>query len=113
MASFAQDKPPSSILIVGSGVFGLSTALALTQRSRYDGTRITVLDRSSFPPQDASSIDSSRIIRADYANRIYASLASQAQDKWRGEWGAEGRYHENGLILVAEGSQGRNMSGRV
>ena len=34
----------------------------------------------------ASSIDSSRIIRADYANAAYTRLATRAQEKWRGGW---------------------------
>ena len=37
---------PSSILILGSGVFGLSTALALSTRPSYTHTRITLLDLS-------------------------------------------------------------------
>ena len=34
----------------------------------------------------ASSIDSSRIIRADYANAAYTRLATRAQGKWRSGW---------------------------
>lgn len=47
-------------------------------------------------------IDSSRIVRADYADPAYAALALKAQDHWRGHWGDDGRYQENGLILTAE-----------
>ncbi|KAI9786656.1 MAG: hypothetical protein M1839_006207 [Geoglossum umbratile] len=95
-------REPSSILIIGSGVFGLSTALALSHRPRYSQTSITVLDRSPFPSPDGSSIDSSRIIRADYADPAYASLAAEAQALWRGKWGEEGRYSESGLVMVAD-----------
>ncbi|KAJ9668011.1 hypothetical protein H2201_001817 [Coniosporium apollinis] len=49
-----------------------------------------------------SNIDSSRIIRADYADPAYAALAAEAQEHWRGQWGADGRYHEVGLCLTAE-----------
>ncbi|KAI9864339.1 MAG: hypothetical protein M1813_003259 [Trichoglossum hirsutum] len=93
---------PSSILIVGSGVFGLSTALALSRRPGYSQTTITVLDKSPFPSPDGSSIDSSRIIRADYSDPAYASLAAEAQALWRGNWGEEGRYSESGLVVVAD-----------
>ncbi|KAE9377067.1 FAD dependent oxidoreductase [Stipitochalara longipes BDJ] len=103
--------PPSSILIIGSGVFGLSTALALSTRPSFKGTRITLLDRSPFPSPDGSSIDTSRIIRADYSDPAYASLAASAQEIWRqqgdSELGGQGRYSECGLVLVADkGKQG-------
>ncbi|KAK3049103.1 hypothetical protein LTR09_009522 [Extremus antarcticus] len=91
---------PSSILIVGSGVFGLGTAYSLTQRPEFNNTKITLLDRLDFPASDAASIDSSRIIRPDYPNPAYAKLAAQAQQHWRGEFGAEGRYTESGLALL-------------
>ncbi|KAI1406160.1 putative fructosyl amino acid protein [Hypoxylon fuscum] len=101
---------PASILIIGAGVFGLSTALALTKRPEFASTSLTILDRSPdpgvFPARDASSIDSSRIIRADYADPDYAALASEAQAHWRQtdptSLGGEGRYTESGFILAAD-----------
>jgi len=103
--------PPASILIIGSGVFGLSTALSLSRRFQYSQTIITVLDRSLFPSSDGSSIDTSRIVRADYSSPAYASLAARAQTEWRktgpGKLGGDGRYLESGLVLVADtGRQG-------
>ncbi|KAI1263192.1 DAO-domain-containing protein [Xylariaceae sp. FL1019] len=107
-------KAPKSILIIGSGVFGLSTALSLTRRPQFPtDTEITIIDRSPedgvFPARDASSIDSSRIIRADYADFAYAALASEAQTHWRKDHlsdpsslGGSGRYTESGLLLGAE-----------
>lgn len=103
-------SPPSSILIIGSGVFGLSTAFELTQRPSFARTSITVLDRSPdngvFPSSDASSIDSSRIIRPDYADPAYAALAAKAHEFWRQqgdhELGGQGRYSESGMILLAD-----------
>jgi sarcosine oxidase/L-pipecolate oxidase len=93
---------PSSILILGAGVFGLSTAWALTQDARYANSKITVLERAAhFPASDGSSIDSSRIVRADYPDSAYARLAGQAQEQWRGDWGADGRYTECGLAIFS------------
>jgi sarcosine oxidase/L-pipecolate oxidase len=74
---------------------------------------ITIIDRSPeagvFPARDAASIDSSRIIRADYADTAYARLASEAQTHWRrnhrddpNSLGGDGRYTESGLLLAAE-----------
>ncbi|EFQ33567.1 FAD dependent oxidoreductase [Colletotrichum graminicola] len=108
-AAAAEEPAPSSILIIGSGVFGLTTAYELAQRPRYASTTITVLDRSPVPgpSQDAASVDSSRIIRADYADPAYARLAAEAQIEWRktehpSDLGAEGRYSQSGLCLVAD-----------
>lgn len=104
--------PPSSIIIIGSGVFGLSTAQALTQRPAFASTTITLVDRitskkeGDLPSGDAASMDSSRIVRADYADGLYARLAAEAQEVWRqqgaGELGGEGRYSESGLLVVGE-----------
>ncbi|KAK6350916.1 hypothetical protein TWF718_004098 [Orbilia javanica] len=120
----SDDRPPSSIIIIGSGVFGLTTALSLSHRPNYASTTITVIDKSPFPVADGSSIDSSRIIRADYKNPIYARLAAEALEIWRlpenstdglardgsragtliyAGVGAENRYSESGLVLVGDG----------
>lgn len=97
---------PSSILIIGSGVFGLSTAYALTKRTEFSTSKITILDRSQFPSPDGSSIDSSRIVRADYSDAAYSCLAALASKEWRKQspedLGGEGRYQESGLVLVAD-----------
>lgn len=106
-------SPPHSVLIVGSGVFGLSTALALARHDAFAKSSITVVDRSdpgqprAFPASDAASVDTSRIIRADYADPAYAALAAEAQLEWRRQdkptdLGAQGRYHEAGLVLVGD-----------
>jgi sarcosine oxidase / L-pipecolate oxidase len=42
-------------------------------------------------------------VRADYAQAPYADLAAKAQKHWREtEWGADDRYSECGLVLVAD-----------
>ena len=102
-------SPPRSVLIIGSGIFGLGTAQALARRPEFRDTIITVVDRSDdpdlFPSRDASSIDTSRIIRADYSDPAYAALAAEAQVEWRkqgpNDLGGEGRYTESGLVIVA------------
>ena len=93
---------PSSILVIGSGVFGLGTAHGLTQRAEFKNTKITLLERLEFPAPDAASIDSSRIVRPDYPDAAYSTLAAQAQKVWRGDFGAEGRYTESGLCIVMD-----------
>lgn len=112
--SVKQGTPPKSILILGSGVFGLSTAYALTQRAEFDNTEITLVDRLPFPAPDAASIDSSRIVRADYADIAYSSLAFEAQERWRNEWwGADGIYHETGLAVVVNARESNDGNGEL
>ncbi|GAB7363100.1 hypothetical protein MBLNU230_g3391t1 [Neophaeotheca triangularis] len=106
-------QTPSSILILGSGVFGLSTAHSLATRPEYANSQITLLDRSTIPAPDAASVDSSRIIRADYADYAYASLMTEAAKHWRGEFGAEGRYDESGLCITIEDAGGDEGGGRA
>ncbi|KAB8291240.1 hypothetical protein EYC80_009927 [Monilinia laxa] len=109
--------PPSSILIIGSGVFSLSTTLTLLTRPAYKNTTITLLDRSPFPAPDASSVDSSRIIRADYSDPLYSELAASAQKQWRqtgdNELGGQGRYTESGLCLTCDTSYENSGQGYV
>ncbi|PWY92609.1 fructosyl amino acid oxidasesarcosine oxidase [Aspergillus heteromorphus CBS 117.55] len=91
---------PPNILIVGGGVFGLSTALSLSHR--HPSIQITLLESSpTIPNPHGSSVDTSRIVRADYSQPTYARLAADALDLWRNTpWGSEGRYTQNGLLLV-------------
>ena len=40
-------------------------------------------------------------MRADYANAAYSKLAAAAIHRWRStDWGRDGRYTQNGLLLV-------------
>ncbi|PHH91169.1 hypothetical protein CDD83_1450 [Cordyceps sp. RAO-2017] len=102
------DRQPRSVLIIGSGVFGLGTAWALAKRPVFADTAITVIDCGDgrFPPPDSASVDSSRIVRADYADSDYTALATAAQAQWRKQGdddvGGQGRYSESGLVLTAD-----------
>ncbi|KIW28340.1 uncharacterized protein PV07_08013 [Cladophialophora immunda] len=93
--------PPSkqdAIVIVGAGVFGLSTALSLAQRNFTD---VTVLDRMAPPVPDGSSCDISRIVRSDYSDPFYARMAKEALEAWRAGPFAN-LYHNSGFVLTSE-----------
>jgi len=108
--TMSSSTTPASILIVGGGVFGLSTALALAQRPLYANTKITLVDPHSCIPDcsvaTTASVDSTRIVRVDYSDPYYSKLADEAQAHWRqigdDQLGGQGRYSENGLLLTAE-----------
>ena len=68
------------IVLIGAGVFGLSTALRLKEEGY---TSVTVLDRSMPPVPDGSSNDISRVIRFDYGDAVYARIAKEAFDLWQ------------------------------
>ncbi len=74
-------------LVVGAGVFGITSALELRAR----GWKVTLLDQGDIPHPDAASTDFSKIIRADYGDdRFYMDLADQAiagWEHWNRTWG--------------------------
>ena len=59
---------PNKIIIVGAGIFGLSTALAIVRR--HPLTQVTIIDRLTPPVVDGTSVDTTRCIRSG----IYLSL---------------------------------------
>ncbi|KAJ9144153.1 FAD dependent oxidoreductase [Pleurostoma richardsiae] len=91
----SKDEP---IVIVGAGVFGLSTALEVKKRGYQ---HVTVLDRYLPPVVDGSSVDISRVIRVDYADPLYGKMAGEAHEGWINEYGKH--YHQTGFVMLAEG----------
>ncbi|KAI9930111.1 hypothetical protein ASPWEDRAFT_23836 [Aspergillus wentii DTO 134E9] len=91
----ATPSKTATILIIGGGVFGLSTALELSNRGYKD---ITVLDRHLPPVPDGSSVDISRIIRPDYADEFYARMGLDALRGWTNEYTEF--FHRSGLLCV-------------
>lgn len=95
MVELSRDE---SILIVGAGVFGLSTALALKERGF---SNITVIDRYNPPVPDGSSNDISRIIRPDYVDTFYARLAKEAIQTWKSSNLYGPHYYNTGFLLTS------------
>lgn len=90
----SKDKP---VLIVGAGVFGLSTALELKNRGYSD---VTVMDRYLPPVVDGSSVDISRVIRVDYADPLYARMAREALEGWTTTY--RDHYYSSGFVMLAQ-----------
>lgn len=65
-------------LIVGCGVFGLSTALDLAKR----GHRVVALDRYPVPSKWSAANDLNKIIRTEYSDISYTKLSLEALDMW-------------------------------
>ncbi|KAF7194289.1 L-pipecolate oxidase [Pseudocercospora fuligena] len=87
-------KKDSKIVIVGAGVFGLSTTLHLLQRGY---TNIHIFDRQPFninqydetQGADGASCDLNKIVRASYGGeQLYQNLAFKAMPEWE-RWNRE------------------------
>ncbi|KAF4993082.1 hypothetical protein FGRMN_6697 [Fusarium graminum] len=91
----------SKIVIIGAGVFGLTTAKQLA----LDGHQnITVIDRHMPPVPDGSSSDISRIIRFDYADTDYCSLAYDAYRRWSEDPKYKGIFYPTDYIIAGSRS---------
>ncbi|KAJ5225345.1 Fructosyl amino acid oxidasesarcosine oxidase [Penicillium chermesinum] len=95
---------PDSVIIVGAGIFGLSTALAIADR--HPSTKVTIIDRATPPVEDGTSVDTTRCIRADYADPIYAKLAEEAQLKIEQDPDLSKYYFKQGMSFVTDGEAG-------
>jgi len=95
------------VAVVGAGVFGLSAAVALRRR----GHEVTVFDRYGVPSPHGASVDSSRLVRADYgADGFYTDLALAAIEQWH-VWNRDAQaagfpqlYHPDGVVFFCKGS---------
>ncbi|CAN5335112.1 FAD-dependent oxidoreductase [soil metagenome] len=77
-------------LIVGGGIYGLTTAWALARR----GFKVTVLEAGSLPNPRGSSYDEHRIVRHAYGKlEGYARLMPAAFKVWDRLWADLGRSH--------------------
>jgi glycine/D-amino acid oxidase-like deaminating enzyme len=92
---------PNSYIIVGSGVFGASTALHLIRK--YPTALITLVDRDApdAATRVAASWDWNKVIRADYRSAFYAKLALEAQHLWRTDTVWQPFYHETGIVWIS------------
>jgi glycine/D-amino acid oxidase-like deaminating enzyme len=93
-----------SYIIVGSGVFGTSTALHLIRK--YPTAQIRLVDRNRFtaPTRAAASWDWNKVVRADYTDIFYTRLALEARELWRNDPLWKPFYHESGIYWAATGS---------
>ncbi|EME77375.1 uncharacterized protein MYCFIDRAFT_42360 [Pseudocercospora fijiensis CIRAD86] len=103
-------KAEPTILIIGAGTFGTSTAYHLAHIYK-DPSKVTVIDQAPSPPKPAASIDVNRVIRTDYANKLYCDLACETIHPWF--WSEElGPYfHKVGWLMLEE--EGSNLTSRI
>ncbi|KAF5520441.1 L-pipecolate oxidase [Colletotrichum aenigma] len=87
----------SKVVIIGAGVFGLSTAVQLA----IEGFKnVVVVDRHMPPVPDGSSCDISRVIRFDYADEDYLNVSYEAYLKWSKDPKFKDIFHPSSYILT-------------
>jgi sarcosine oxidase / L-pipecolate oxidase len=96
-----------SYLIVGAGIFGVSTALHL-QRSNPSAA-VIILDRTPYPNPSAASHDLNKIVRADYDDLFYMKLALEALEFWRNDPIYKPYYHETGMLFAENWGMGSRV----
>lgn len=89
------------IIIVGAGVFGLSSAWWLARAGYHN---IKVLDRWPVPSPSSAGYDRNKIIRTEYPDDIYSVLSQEAIQLWRDPlW--KDVFHPTGWIYGTDGSK--------
>ena len=95
------------LIVVGGGVFGLSTALEAGRRRR----RTLLVERHTVPNPISASYGPSRKIRSTYADAHYTRLALEAMAGWRqieAETGTE-LYLADGNLNVSDGEAAAHL----
>ena len=96
-----------SYLIIGAGVFGVSTAYHLIRK--YSEAHIQLIDRTQYPCPLAASWDWNKVIRADYGDIFYMEKALEAIEYWRHDLLFSQFYHQSGMINIDDADLGRKV----
>lgn len=97
----ATEEP--TVLIIGAGTFGASTAYHLSNTYR-DPSRVTLIDRwdpnDALQDKQAAAIDTNRIIRTDYESHLYCNLANEAIHFWFWQISVQGHFRKTGWKVL-------------
>lgn len=104
----ATTSTSTTILILGAGTLGTSTAYHLAQTPLGPAGRITVVDRDD-PPSHAAALDLNRIVRTDYATHLYSALANEALHAWRWNLELQRFFHRSGWLVLGEGGDAAGL----
>jgi glycine/D-amino acid oxidase-like deaminating enzyme len=94
-------KQSYDFLIVGAGIFGITTAIELAKQ-KY---QVAIINPDSIPHPRAASTDISKVVRMEYGvDREYADMAEASIQGWK-EWNDlfnDTLYHEVGLLMASK-----------
>jgi hypothetical protein len=103
----AASKP--SYLIVGAGIFGVSTAYHLIKK--YPDRQVTILDQDAYDADTrvAASWDWNKVVRADYDDIVYCELALEAQDIFKSDPLWKPYFHESGIFWICRSDYAQDV----
>lgn len=98
-----------SYLIIGAGVFGVSTAYHLVRK--YPNASITLVDRDVFDAESrvAASWDWNKVVRADYDDIVYCQLALESQDIFKSDLLWKPYFHETGIYWICRSDYAQDV----
>lgn len=104
-------SPTPCYLIIGAGVFGISTAYTLIQK--YPNASVTVVDRDAYDAESrvAASWDWNKVVRADYDDLVYCRLAIEAQDVFKSDPLWQPYFKETGVYWMCRSDYAQNVIG--
>ncbi|KAL8891760.1 MAG: hypothetical protein Q9192_005705 [Flavoplaca navasiana] len=91
----------SSYIIVGAGVFGVSTAYHLKKQT--PSASVTLIDRTDPPCPIAASHDINKIVRPDYEDIFYCRLGLKTLHCWKTDPFFKKWFRPAGLLSVTDG----------
>ena len=103
----ASSKP--SYLILGAGVFGVSTAYHLIKK--YPNAEVTLVDRDAFDAESrvAASWDWNKVVRADYDDLVYCKLGIEAQEVFKSDPLWKPYFHETGIYWICRSDYAQDV----
>lgn len=98
-----------SYVIVGAGVFGVSTAYHLIKK--YPNRSITIIDRDAYDADSrcAASWDWNKVVRADYDDLIYCRMTIESQDIFKSDPLWKPYFHETGIYWMCRSDYAQNV----
>ncbi|QQK40253.1 Sarcosine oxidase [Penicillium digitatum] len=98
-----------SYLIIGAGVFGVSTAYTLIQK--YPNAFVTLVDRDAYDAESrvAASWDWNKVIRADYDDKVYCRLALEAQEIFKSDPLWQPHFHQTGVYWTCRSDYAQDV----
>jgi glycine/D-amino acid oxidase-like deaminating enzyme len=106
----ASSAPPTySYLIIGAGIFGVSTAYHIIKK--FPTADITIIDRDAYDANSrvAASWDWNKVVRADYDDIVYCQLGIEAQDVFKSEELWKPYFHETGIYWICRSNYARDV----
>lgn len=98
-----------SYLIVGAGVFGVSTAYHLIKK--FPDASVTIVDRDAFDADSrvAASWDWNKVVRADYDDLVYCRLGIESQDVFNSDPLWKPYFHQTGIYWTCRGDYAQQV----